>query len=118
MIDADQLRATERESGFLYPTSFWSIVYQLQALTEDPGFAKAFHEVRTASSQDVKDAHNLGLDYSVFPFMCDPQPAHVDYYCVGCDSPEILVFAIHTIVAGWPNFEAFIDSARQQCKLA
>ena len=117
MIEIDQLHATERGSGFQYPAAFWSAVEQLQAVSEEPGFANTFRDMRTAMAQDVENARDLGLDKSFVPFMCEQQPAHMDYYCVGCDEPTIVVFAVHTTVGEWPDITAFIEWARQRCKL-
>ena len=54
------------------------------------------------------------LQKNLIPFMWVQQPNHVDYYCYKLNpnnKPDcaIEVFAVHTSVHGWPNFQSFLQ---------
>jgi hypothetical protein len=63
----------------------------------------------------VAVARALGLDGSLVPFACEPQPAHTDFYCCGPEGgPAVAVFAVHAVVADWPSYHAFLEWVRRQ----
>ena len=56
---------------------------------------------------------------NLIPFLWVQQPNHVDYYCFDIDSRtdtncSIALFAVHTTVHDWPNFESFLQSVKPQ----
>jgi hypothetical protein len=115
VLDIDRLHVTERECNFRYPAAFWAVVAELEALTGEPGFAKAFPGVRPATRRDIREARKLGLPESMVAFACESQPEHTDYYCCGFETePAVTAFAVHAVVADWPNFGAFLAWVRRQ----
>jgi hypothetical protein len=64
------------------------------------------------SVDEIRALHRSGLPAHLFPFMKNPEPAHVDYFCIDVSSDEVegklVVFALHAVVAEWPSPEAWL----------
>jgi hypothetical protein len=110
VLGVDQLRATERAGGFRYPAALWAVADDLM-----PQLVAALPGGRAATPVDVAEARALGLDGSLVPFACEPQPAHTDYYCCRLeDGPAVAIFADHAVVADWPTYHSFLEWVRHQ----
>jgi hypothetical protein len=121
MFDIDQLHEVEQQGDFRYPPELWAVIDELTAVTQLPGFAAAFARAHLPTAQDILQARLLGMkEVGQIPFLCVPQADFTDYYCCVRDGAErswgtVSVFCIHTVVAEWPSFAAFIKWARQLC---
>lgn len=121
MFDAGRLHSIEQNMGFHYPPTFWAGFGELSGVAALPRFTEEFPQARQATSADVAGAWESGAPNSLVPFACVDQPTHTDYYCCvreGCQPgrAEVSVFALHTVVADWPDFAAFIAWLRDRCR--
>jgi len=105
---ANQLAALEAKRDFRFPPSF-------RAFADDPpaAFRRVFPYGRfVAHARELGELQQGLLSPRLVPFLVDPQPAHRDYYCFDRDSPApehaVVVFAVHTTVASWPNFTSWL----------
>jgi len=118
MLDAERLRDVERQYGFGYPPSFCAAVDELAALVEEPAFKAMFPQARLLwTASDIQAARQDGLPGCLIPFLAVEYAKHTDYYCFDLErwkqEYRVVVFAVHTGVAGWPDFRAFLTWAKQ-----
>ena len=94
---------------FVYPERFAELVEMVQ----QPGFAKKFARAHLITSKaEIRDAQRDGLPKHLVPFLVQIQPTHLDYYVFNKrergSERSVGVVAVHTVVFGWDNFEAFL----------
>jgi hypothetical protein len=123
MFDPATLQQTERKIGFSYPPSFHARFPELLEIAQSNSrFKKIFPNTRLITTlPDIRDTHRNGLPTRYIPFLMQTQqPAHTDYYAFDKKAQAIekpvCVFAIHTIVEQWDNFEAFLAWLGEQTK--
>jgi hypothetical protein len=67
------------------------------------------------SPKEIRALHRALLPAELIPFLQDPQQTQVDYYCIDKGSPlRIVVFAVHAVVAEWPDPESWLTWLRKQ----
>ncbi|MBP7688074.1 MAG: hypothetical protein KA765_09205 [Thermoflexales bacterium] len=113
MFDSAHLQITARDLGFEYPRLFLLVSNELAALSATAQFQARFPRARLINSvSDIRAAHAAGVPQHFIPFLQEAQPAHIDYYCFDKRSTDahypIVVFAVHTVVADWPDIDAFL----------
>ena len=113
MFDSAHLQTTARDLGFEYPLSVLLASAELAALSATAPFQARFPQARLIDSvRDIRAAHAAGVPQHFIPFLQEAQPAHIDYYCFDKRSADvhcpIVVFAVHTVVADWPDIDAFL----------
>ncbi len=118
MFDSTRLQTIARDLGFEYPRSFLLACDELAALSTTAPFQARFPQARLIDSvRDIRAAHAAGVPGHLIPFLLEEQPAHIDYYCfdkrVADEQCPIVVFAVHTLVADWPDIDAFLIWLRQ-----
>lgn len=113
---AAQAASIEKAFGFRFPPAY------LALLAEPAEFfwhalPRAQFLVAPAEVRRVK-AKMAGA--KLLPFLAYEEPAHTDYYCFdrATAGPDfaVVVFAIHTVVAGWATCSEWIDGLRQKSR--
>jgi len=112
MFERNHMQDLERELGFLYPPSFLRRIEELNAVSRTSRFARVMPGARLLLSKaDMQMVPGDFLPGELIPFLAERQPQHVDYYAfdTSTNSPEfrVVVFAVHTVVAEWDNFDSF-----------
>jgi len=113
MLHIARLREIERELGFTYPSSFVDRFEEFSAISENEHFSDFMPHAQILSSvADIRLAYQNDLPNRYIPFLLEGQPAHVDYYVFDTSTtpPEfqVSIFAVHTLVHNWSNFESFL----------
>jgi hypothetical protein len=122
MFDAEDLREVECAFRFTYPASFRTAIGDVAALSVTAGFQAAFPRSRWLwTVPDIRAAQEDGLPACLIPFLRQEQPTpHTDYYAfwVTDRKPEyaVVLFALHTILADWSGFGAFVAWVRQRSR--
>jgi hypothetical protein len=117
MVTIEQLHEVERQIGFRYPSSFREGVGELVALVEEAAFNAISPRARLLwTASDIEAARQDGLPGCLIPSLAVEYAKHTDYYCFYLErwKPEyqVVAFAVHTGVAGWPDFRAFLIWAK------
>lgn len=113
----DKLIATKYEHGLPVPHDVFD---EFLDCTEARNLSERIKDAHLVHSYAVSaDNHWCDLPNSLIPFMWVRQPNHFDYYCFDTDAQtdsncSIAVFAIHTTVHSWPDFESFLRWLRTQ----
>jgi hypothetical protein len=108
----EQLRAIEVAFGFAYPESFKRWLRAPQRALQSFPRARLIDGVAR-----IGELQGRVLSRALLPFLMNPEPAHDDYYCFErpktTAEPAVAVFAVHTVVATWPSFEAWREWAER-----
>lgn len=102
---APELVIVEQAYGFRFPPAFL-------ALLDDPPAAlrRMFPRGRFTTPGEMRSFRST--EPRLLPFLIDEQPAHQDFYCFDAaapaDDPRVVVFAVHSTVAEWPNLSAWL----------
>ena len=108
----------ETEFGFACPSTFLELHADFLAFADTSTFARKFGDAHlVTSAEDVVDLHTQCCPKQIIPFLWVQNPTARDYYGFNTSDPPrtewpVSVFAVHTVVHGWPSFESFLNWAK------
>ena len=104
--------------GFACPSTFLELHADFLAFADTSTFARKFGDAHlVTSAEDVVDLHTQCCPKQIIPFLWVQNPTARDYYGFNTSDPPrtewpVSVFAVHTVVHGWPSFESFLNWAK------
>jgi hypothetical protein len=104
-LTGSDLVLVEQAYKFRFPPAF-------HALLDDQPAAlrRMFPRGRFTTVHDMRSFRKT--EPRLLPFLVDEQPEHQDFHCFDlatpADDPRVVVFAVHTTVADWPNLSAWL----------